>query len=228
MAKTQKLTREEKAAAAQAERTAKWVADFKARQERARGRRLYSERDAWDATCAGVAPKGARIYDATGALWEMMREWKDATADIRRKIQYAQERLTESLARMDRGERAAYYSDGILSGQLELERQEQRAWTLAEAVIRLAYATNWYVPDVHPQRERDRIDLLRRVTAVRTAGGEWILRRDDDDATRWFDGAAMKWVSTAEIDEERGRETAYADELSALRAFAALVGDRAE
>jgi len=209
-----RLTRDERNEQAAAERRAKAVAEFRLKVERERAKRVYSDRAAFDTD----GDKGAM------ALYELVREFGSVTDGLRKNIERMQERMTQAVQRLDINESPSWYSTLLGDLPADLEQGATKRQTLADAVTRLAWATGWYVPQVLPQRERDRRDLLVGVVVVQSSvDGTWLLRRDNDEyGTKWFAGETTSWVGGDEADTA---VTRYATEEAAWIAFMALCGE---
>jgi hypothetical protein len=173
-----KMTREEKAAQAQAERRAKRVAEFKARVEKLRARRVFSREAAWAAQEAG---------DMSGwALEEMTREFERAREDVGKGAERLERELREARERMARGERPNWSSTLVGQRGSDLDEAVVKFNVLADCVRRLAWATNWRVPAVlMNEQERAKEALVAGLDVVLVeARNLWRIVRDGVAVTR--------------------------------------------
>jgi hypothetical protein len=245
MAKT-KLTREEKAEQAKAERTAQKVAEFKAKIARERGKRTYTEAEAFrhDAPIedinsqrfSGACPSCGQEFVRSGmALYEMVRRYKNAKESLARELGRLRSSLEDAAKRMAVNDRPAWHSNGIVGGQgVEIDRYEQEAWTLAECTARLAWATGWYVPDVMADRDNALRAKLLSLRVERDLGAEQKLLAHLDaegavgsDTEVWRVYVGEKAFTRRDfIGPERPEEPMiYRSETSAWVAAGRLVGE---
>lgn len=210
-------TREERAERFNSEQRTKRVAEFKAKINSERCRRVYSERAAFDANRQGEDRSAIAIY-------EVVREFKTSCETLRKLIDRMAERMTEATTRLDRGENPFWHSTAMGDLPADIERANARRTALAESVHRLAWATNWYVADVLTDRERERRDLLVSLDVVThpTISDRYAVGRATTDAL--FYHAVVDGIPSLTVLEADAQ--AFETEEAAWLAAMALCGER--
>lgn len=213
-----KMTRQERAEKANAERQTATVAEFRIKAKREREKKVYSDRAAFDAQ-VGEPDKSAQ------ALYELVHEYERMSETLKQRVVRMQERMTEALKRIEsRDARASWYSTTLGDLPADIEQAAAKREALAEAIARLAWATGWYVPQIANEQAQKVHALLTGVTVVQSSvDGTWLLRRDDDEyGTKWFAGETSTFVH----DESANEITRFETEELAFLAFMALCGER--
>lgn len=154
-------TAEERRAIARQERINRAIADFAERVARLRRQRVYDDKACFDATTT---------EPALISLYELVHDFRTTTKDLRRTIGYLQDRLTDVVRRLDVNE-PTYSSAVVGGGGSDVDMLIAKRDAVREAVIRMAWTTGWYVPDVYDDRDRAKRDRLVSVNVVPDEAG---------------------------------------------------------
>jgi hypothetical protein len=169
--------KEAKAEAARQERIAKNVADFKARIEKDRALKVYSDKAAFAADSNGE----------TGAwsLYDMVSDYRRTRASLTSEIERAQRRLSEALVFVS-DNRQQYSSSVLSSSSADIDMAATEMKVLGRAIVRLSYVLGYYVPDVHTALDNEqRAKLLslrivnQPVTIEAVTADMWVIYAGD-------------------------------------------------
>lgn len=223
-----RMTAEERKEQARAEQRTAKVAEFKARGEKERAKRVYSDRAAF---AEGVAINDGDVASpdrhlGAMAIYELVHEHESTTAYLRTFLRRMQERMTESLTRLEAGEKASWHSTALGDLPADIEQASTKRDTLASAIARLGWATGWYVPQVMTTRENKRRALFVSLDVVAFAReGEqlsgWVVRSTQDDA-KFFLTVVDGGVT---LSVEREKAQIYETEEAAWVAAMTFYGD---
>jgi hypothetical protein len=209
-----KMTREEKAAQAKAERRAQRVSEFKRRVEKLRARRVFSDSAAFLAQEAG---------DLSGlALMEMVGDFRRTKEEIDREAARLESAMRDARKRLAEGGRPNWHSHMVGSSGTDLDMATAKFETLAQCIRRMAWATNWRVPsalmDAREAKQEALVaglgvrveqagaDIKWRVTIDgRVALGADAGLNEDDwrDAPLAFDTEEAAWLTAMTLAGER-------------------------
>ena len=203
MAKRQ--TREERAAEAQAQRNRETIDSLKKRITEARATRVYSRE---------------RTHERSAqALYELVHEFERAKERQLRNIERLRERLQRSVERLNENDSANHYSTMVGDIGADIERDNASMEALRSSVLRLAWATDWYVPQVMTDRQRRKHDLLASISvlarepyglvdaAAGTPGCTFVVVSDQND-TRFYlslTNDPTRALVALDVDRERAQ-----------------------
>jgi hypothetical protein len=200
-------TREQRAARESAERQATRVREFREDLARERAKRTYTARDAF-------MPDGP-----PSVLWMLVDAYARHREDVERGLVRLRESLDDALGRMARNEQPNWHSAMVGAAGSDLDMAVARLNMAAEHAARVGAALGWWVPDVQPQRVREKRALRLSLSVEESADGGWVvlsrqatdfwLRRDgqldaDPDRAHLYDTEELAWLAAMALAGERG------------------------
>jgi hypothetical protein len=174
-----KQTREEKLAAAEADRRASRIAEFRTGFLRDARRRVWTREASWSAEAAGDR-SGFAITRLVSTFTQLTEQLQRELVNMRADAEAAQARLADN--------RDPFWgSNGICAKFFEIDKYAHQLTVLREAIAAMGRATNWRVREIEPVDERAQGDVFAQLDVVQTGGG-WSVRRlgVGDEVTAWL------------------------------------------
>lgn len=206
-----RMTREEKAEQFNAKQRTKKVAEFKQRIAKARSLTVYNERLVFDS-----------VDKRASVLFDMVRQFTQSGADLHRKTQRLIEEMQNALVKIDANEQDVFsYSNPLATPGSDIEALHTKRKVLVDAIQSIAYALDYYVPQVQNKRALEQRRRLVNVDVLQSTDGREMWRIE-------IEGTPLTGVDMRlqKVDAANPLVSEYNSEESAWLAAAEYVGDR--